>query len=300
MVSRNVFPAAEDSGSRQARRPRHWGHPGTSGPDRLPGDAPDCSGLPGNRAVCAVSALDGSQIHALLCFLPRLLRAVRVQVHGCSGRAGSCHPDWKRVGLRAPTRAFPALCHQLQRRSAVEETPTIHLSSALSSGAGAGSAAVSLTGHLVGHRAAAAPAGPDRLRLSRRLLRDRSRGVLDPVPARAATSATTAVEVALARHRADRGPFYGAVCHSVSGRCERARGAWKSCSPVADPASADIQLGDCSLPPDGRGPDLQAGGGLHARHGRAGRAVLWGDRAPCGIRAQPPACPWGPGGLWLP
>jgi two-component system NtrC family sensor kinase len=48
---------------------------------------------------------------------------------------------------------------------------------------------------------------------------------------------------------------------------------------LADPAAADLQLGDRALPADGRGPDLQARRDLHAGDRRAGGALLRCDRA---------------------
>src|ERR1019366_2619083 len=82
--------------------------------------------------------------------------------------------------------------------------------------------------------------------------------------------------------------LHGLLCHSVfewqrPGRCDEGFGA------IADLPAAHVRLRDLPLPPDGRGPDLQARHGLHA----GGRNDHWylfrGDR--CGLGDVPQELP---------
>ncbi len=56
-------------------------HPGSGRPDAVYRPAADCAGLPGHRAVCAATPLDGAQEHTLLCLLPGVVHFLFVPLH---------------------------------------------------------------------------------------------------------------------------------------------------------------------------------------------------------------------------
>ncbi len=207
----------------------------------------------------------------------------------------------QRRGDGAAAGAVPALRDQLygstperdERRRRSLLCPLLYLP-----GPGAGRLAGDGDRALVGDRDAEAPAGPDRTtRTWRSTTCWRRWCSWFALRSERAPAGAAAAEVADARNAAGGGSLHRAVRRFPS--CSTAtcrRSLTQAGAAVADPAAADVQLGDRALPADGRGPDLQARRDLHAGDGGAGGAVLRRGRADARrwcIRVCPASGVWG-------
>ena len=105
-----------------------------------------------------------------------------------------------------------------------------------------------------------------------------------------------ATEVADAWNDAGGGAVHAAVRGAVSAGLHRADPVVEGGAAVPGTSSADLQLGDCALPADGCGPDLQARRDLYAGDGGAGGILLSGGGHHVGewcMRGSPPSGTWG-------
>ena len=142
---------------------------------------------------------------------------------------------------------------------------------------------------------AAAPAGPGGRGLQALLLCGDG-GVLGALPAGAVSAGAAAAEVADAGNAAGGGAVHAAYAIPYMSDFAMPDADRTRCAAVAGVAAADVQLGDCALPADGCGPDLQARRDLHAGDCGAGRRLLRRGRHRGGGRAHavPGFGVWGP------
>ena len=274
-----------------ATRARHPGDPGTEGPVHQPGPAVYRAGLSLHRDLRAVPTLDGAEVHAFLCLLPGLVRAVRFQYTG--ELALMDHRLGQHGGAGAAACTLPALCGQLlgQLRLGASATgsagdlvcallyvPGILLLGLQYTAIRYWSATEVLLhrldqislGYLALYYVIAAIVFRFRYRsaesaLERQQLKWLTRGTLLAV-----TPFTLLYVIPYLADCAD------------AGLADQARRT------LAGHPSADLQLGHCALPADGRRPDLQARRDLHAGYGVAGGTLLRrrrGDRRSLSTRA---------------
>ena len=119
VLSTATYSLLRTTPSGQIRQPspsRSSSSPAPIRPLQLPGPPPHRAGLSRHRPLRPLPPLDRPEINPLLRLLPRLLRALRLQVHRPARHPRPLGPLVQLHRDRAAARALPALRRQLHRR----------------------------------------------------------------------------------------------------------------------------------------------------------------------------------------